>query len=425
MTKTEKTIAGTWYTITCTAAVTVTQEIDGEIATLATLGKSGTTTFRASASTITIQTEGKYHILPSKAPAALVGDNSSGGGTTITGWYEVLRSELDELLGAGNYKLDYQWEGETAVLSCTLSLNASSEQVKDAERLLRRCAPGVVRVAVADVPLGFTRLAYLGTKTHSLFHTGITVSSATGARVMALNEDNDNDNYSALAGVGTFFLVAGIKPSSRLISFAWSSIPGAPSYTALLNGEVIQTSEINSYPSKQQLKYDGGFFTAGLNFRQSGAWNYAEGNRVVSGALPAGGAASESEILLFGRDTTNTIYSWRGRIYEVQISEGTRIVRNFVPAVDTSGVPCMFDSVTRSPLYKTGSGANICGVETQEQLNALLRGLPNLTGQNGKELYLRIYTPIYESAVASGIIEETATAKNWQIAYDPTTITAV
>lgn len=79
MTKTEKTIAGTWYTITCTAAVTVTQEIDGEIATLATLEKSGTTTFRASASTITIQTEGKYHILPTKAPAALVGGNGGGG----------------------------------------------------------------------------------------------------------------------------------------------------------------------------------------------------------------------------------------------------------------------------------------------------------------------------------------------------------
>ena len=77
MTKTEKTVAGTWYTITCTAAATVTQEIDGEIATLATLEKSGTTTFRASASTVTIQTEGKYHILPTKASA---GGGIGGGG---------------------------------------------------------------------------------------------------------------------------------------------------------------------------------------------------------------------------------------------------------------------------------------------------------------------------------------------------------
>lgn len=80
MTKTEKVIPGTWHTITCTAPATVTQQIDGETATLATLTESGTTTFRPSASTITVQTDGKYHILPTKAPAA----GSSGGSTNLT-----------------------------------------------------------------------------------------------------------------------------------------------------------------------------------------------------------------------------------------------------------------------------------------------------------------------------------------------------
>lgn len=61
MTYTEKAIAGTWYTITCTAAATVTQEIEGETATLATLDESGTASFRATAATVTIETTGKYH----------------------------------------------------------------------------------------------------------------------------------------------------------------------------------------------------------------------------------------------------------------------------------------------------------------------------------------------------------------------------
>ncbi len=78
MTYTEKAIAGTWYTITCTAAATVTQEIEGETATLATLDESGTASFRATSPTITIETTGKYHILPTKAPAA--GSIGGGGG---------------------------------------------------------------------------------------------------------------------------------------------------------------------------------------------------------------------------------------------------------------------------------------------------------------------------------------------------------
>ena len=80
MTNEEKTIAGTWYTITCTAAATVTEQIHGETATLATLSESGTAAFRASSPSITIDTEGKYHILPTRAPAIA----AMGGGALTT-----------------------------------------------------------------------------------------------------------------------------------------------------------------------------------------------------------------------------------------------------------------------------------------------------------------------------------------------------
>lgn len=99
MTYTEKAIAGTWYTITCTAAVTVTQEIEGETATLATLDESGTVSFRATSPTITIETTGKYHILPTKAPAA---GSIGGGGGAATGeqFGSMMFSGSDD--GSGN-----------------------------------------------------------------------------------------------------------------------------------------------------------------------------------------------------------------------------------------------------------------------------------------------------------------------------------
>lgn len=358
-----------------------------------------------------------------KPVLVISGGGNSGG--NAGDWYGILKLELDALLGAGNYKLDYHWEGDTAVLSCLLSLNASSEQVKDAERLLRRCAPGAVRVAMADVPLGFARLAYLGTNAYSPIDTGITVSSDTGARVVALVEGDPNTNYTALAGVEKQFLVAGVNPSTKMVSWAWGTPDTQASYTTLLTGETILTADISSYPGKL-LKYGGGFFTASLNYENNGEWRYSEGQQSVVGLLPAPDALSTKPVTLFARNESSvgnmSSYSWRGRIYKAQFSEGTRVVRNFVPVVNDAGMPCMFDTVSRSQFF--GGDGFICGIEAQDQLDALLRGLPNLTGQDGKELYLRIYTPIYESAVASGIIEATATAKNWQIAYDPTTVTA-
>lgn len=80
MTQEIKTIAGTWYTINCTAAVTVTEIIDGEISKLVTLEKSGSDCFRPSGSIITIETEGKFRVLPTKAPAVGV----SGGGVSVS-----------------------------------------------------------------------------------------------------------------------------------------------------------------------------------------------------------------------------------------------------------------------------------------------------------------------------------------------------
>ena len=65
-----KTIPGTWYTITATAPATVIELIQGEIATLATLKKSGTDSFRPSTTQVTINTEGKFTVLPTKAPGA-------------------------------------------------------------------------------------------------------------------------------------------------------------------------------------------------------------------------------------------------------------------------------------------------------------------------------------------------------------------
>lgn len=344
-----------------------------------------------------------------KSVLCFSGGGNSGG--NAGDWYGILKLELDALLGAGNYKLSYQWEGETAVLTCAVPLETTSDVVAQVESLLRRSAPGAVRVELADAPLGFTRLAYIGANKHCFFDTGLTVSSATGARVVALNEDNDSEYYSALAGIKTQFLVAGINPKSNLISWAWSTAPDAPSYTTLLNGQVITATEANSHAS-QRLKYNGGVFTARLNYMQSGAWDYEEGERFVSGALPSPDALSTSNILLFDRGSSSN-YSWRGRIYVAQFTEGVRMVRNFVPVVNTSGVPCMFDTISRTEFFNKSANTLICGVETQDQLNTLLRGLPDRTGMSTGELQVRLASDLQTDANRAAL--DSMASKNWEI----------
>jgi hypothetical protein len=45
---------------------------------------------------------------------------------------------------------------------------------------------------------------------------------------------------------------------------------------------------------------------------------------------------------------------FNGRIYRVKISEGTEIVRDYVPALDPNGKPCMYELMEGKPFYNQG-----------------------------------------------------------------------
>ncbi|MGN0869458.1 MAG: hypothetical protein ACI4O9_08065 [Akkermansia sp.] len=79
-TTTETTKTGMWYSFHCTAAATVTAAIDGETINVCTLDDSGSTIFCAPDKSITITTNGKYRVLPTKAPAIII--KTDGGGTS-------------------------------------------------------------------------------------------------------------------------------------------------------------------------------------------------------------------------------------------------------------------------------------------------------------------------------------------------------
>ena len=50
-------------------------------------------------------------------------------------------------------------------------------------------------------------------------------------------------------------------------------------------------------------------------------------------------------------------YGFRGRIYSCKHYSGDELIQDFVPCLDTEGVPCMFDFVSRKPFYNVGTGS--------------------------------------------------------------------
>lgn len=65
------------------------------------------------------------------------------------------------------------------------------------------------------------------------------------------------------------------------------------------------------------------------------------------------------EATLFAVNASNNsrILNWKGRIYRIKISQGSEIVRDFVPAFNRiTNKPCMFDLVTQTAYYNNGTG---------------------------------------------------------------------
>jgi len=68
----------------------------------------------------------------------------------------------------------------------------------------------------------------------------------------------------------------------------------------------------------------------------------------ISGAYPT--------LTLFRRNYSAAYAYLSGKIYKYQITEGTKLVRDMIPCLDASNVPCMWDAVERKTYYNAGTG---------------------------------------------------------------------
>lgn len=103
---------------------------------------------------------------------------------------------------------------------------------------------------------------------------------------------------------------------------------------------------------------------------------------------------------------------WGGRIFAAAISQGESVVREYIPAINPSGEPGMFDKITQTFFANDGDGAFTAGIETLDQLTALASNLPTVT--DTPEIKLSLPAAFETDATAQGYIEQ-AEAKGWVV----------
>lgn len=109
----------------------------------------------------------------------------------------------------------------------------------------------------------------------------------------------------------------------------------------------------------EQLQLNGVDFSENTIYEYKAYWNneiYVNGKKV--GELSDFGEKDGQPLYIgaYGGDPNNSSYKSKFRIYYYKIFDGNKLVRNYIPVIDSSGRPCLYDKVEDKFYYNEGSG---------------------------------------------------------------------
>lgn len=189
-----------------------------------------------------------------------------------------------------------------------------------------------------QLPSDFIKLVYLESTGTQIIKTGIVPTDSTGIYVDAYHtKGNTNGSVIGLRNTNgdTYFYVGRVQRDTNGAGFGWGAFttPGG-------TGNVRYEASLNF-----------------CNDRQSVITAPAFAQRI--NALSTLSFTPTKDLYMFGMnnyDGAATLYSTY-RIYRAKISEGSEIIRDYVPAYDeVKSKPCMYDLINNVAYYNDGEG---------------------------------------------------------------------
>lgn len=260
-----------------------------------------------------------------------------------------------------------------------------------------------------ELPTGYTRLAYLQSTGEQYIAIGL---SQIGVGLHCSTTAQVTDDYQMVAGSGTaVYDTACLKSFYKIIGFSDNGISLYPLKDGSFANSAMDIQEGDGYiaTGKIDVKY---------NFKKSGLWEYKDD--IQSLTFEIAQSDYNHPMALFGHYWNDAglyaTHCWTAPIYWAKFSTGDEIVRDYIPALDPTGKPCMFDKISGSPFYKLEKFTVdfIAGVDTLKQLYSLLAKLPDLTGQTQGTLTIRLDAALQTDELRA-MIDERGEAKNWEI----------
>lgn len=190
----------------------------------------------------------------------------------------------------------------------------------------------------ALLPAGYIELEYLESTGTQYIDTGIVPDNLTGLW-----------EFSSKRVVGEDYVSSGARNNqTRFYGYCSSRSPEV-SYG---RGNYVHTGyNISLWDDYVDYKH---------NYRNSREIT-ANSHVLASNIITISGITSNIMMFGYSSGSTANVVRCRSRIKCLKLTQGQKLVRNFIPALDPTGRPCMFDTVTQQPFYNKGTGEFLWG----------------------------------------------------------------
>ena len=300
-----------------------------------------------------------------------------------------LTPQLNAIVGSGNYTISYNYQ--TSKLSLTFVLSVTREQVDEVESLLKSVLSSsiVVDMKWSDgLPIDYKHVEYLeclGGDGRQYINTKLHVTQET--RVFTTSECTSTS-------AGSLSFVYGAE------GYVNAPVPMALAHYLESNG------------TKSTLRYfwdNKATVKAHVSGDRKVSVDYSKNGLYVNGQLkatvPYAEFRSNYPLSVFS-SVLQSSWAFYGRIYELKIWESEVLMLSFIPVLDPTGAPCMFDTVNRKAYYNAGTGDFIYpGKETEATTYSLRNRMYAQYTEHGIRRLYRVpegYNSKEEYAAANG-----------------------
>lgn len=309
-----------------------------------------------------------------------IGNRMRGLGESVY-YLDDLKPKMDELMGDVSYELNHE-VGKRKLL---VRLDGFGEEYKpQIETLMDEELPVGYRMEYDPFPLDYIRAEFLEGN-NNIVKTWYVPTSSTGMRV-----DGYYRTYTTAGPIMGHYTKSSLRACIPYPRWAKSIFwfRGTSTGQATVDDElnIRHIIALNYFNSKQA------------------QW----GENVFSSPIIGEGFTDVITIGGYGGNPSNYV------LYSAQITEGAELKRNFIPALDREGKPCVFDLVTHESFYSYTSGQFIAGLTMKQALNLAKLPVPSdnnkLTISLPKEARLIQHNSEVETALND------AATKGWNIA---------